>query len=197
MGYATREQMKKTAETLSQGNDSGNNPAGQIAPEIATPGVWQLDGGVVHELDANQTLETSSSSSWTSPGPSVARLNQISHTSNSSLSIASAVDSLYASPTDDTSRRVEPAVSPPPPYIPCSRPTFPGDTEFEKSATQLHELAQPPPVPTSPPADNNSVRHNEGYIPYRPGRPGPEVARRDAPRPRNEPRVLTEDQVRR
>lgn len=113
------------------------------------------------------------------------------------MSIASAVDSLYASPTDDTSRRMEPAVNPPPPFFPGSRPTFPGDTESEKSATQLHELAQPPPVPTPPPAYNNSVGRNEGYIPYCPGCPGPEVARRDAARPRSEPRVLTEDQVRR
>jgi hypothetical protein len=195
MGYATREQMKKTAETLSQGNDTINISAGQMAPEITTPDVSELDGGVLHELDANQTLGSYSSSSWTPPGSSIARLNQISHTSNGSLSIASAVDSLYANPTDDTSRRTEPAVNPPPPYITGSRPAFPGNTESEKSATRLHELAQPPPASTPPPAYNNSVRHIEGYIPYRPGRPGPEVAHRDVARPRSEPRVLTEDQM--
>jgi hypothetical protein len=191
MGYATREQMKNTAETLTQGNDSMNIPAGPIAPEITTPGVWELDdtsdGRVFHELDSNQTLGTSSSSSSLriQPGCSNARLNQISHTSNSSLSIASAVDSIYASPTLDTSRRAELAVNPHPPYIP------------EKSTTRLHELAQPPPALTPPPGYNSSVRNNEGYIPYRPGRPGPEVAHRDAARPRSEPRVLTEDQMRR
>jgi hypothetical protein len=112
MGYATREQMKKTAETLSQGNDTINISAGQMAPEITTPDVSELDGGVLHELDANQTLGSYSSSSWTPPGSSIARLNQISHTSNGSLSIASAVDSLYANPTDDTSRRTEPSTHP-------------------------------------------------------------------------------------
>lgn len=106
------------------------------------------------------------------------------------MSIASAVNSLYASPTGDTSRRMEPVVNPPPPYIPGSQPAFPGDTESEKSTTRLHELAQPPPVPTPSPAYNNSVGNNEGYIPYCPGRPGPEVAGRDAARPRSEPRVL-------
>lgn len=195
MGYATREQMKKTAETLTQGNDSVNNPASQIAPEITTPGVSELEGVLLYELDANQTLGTSSPTS--PPSSSVARLNQISHTSNSSLSIASAVDSLYANPTDDTSGRTESTVNPPPPYIPGSRSAFPGDTGSEKSATRLHELAQPPPASTPPPAYNSSVRNNAGYIPYRPGRAGPEVVHRDAARPRSEPRVLTEDQMRR
>lgn len=186
MGYATREQMKKTAETLSQGNDHVNIPAGPIAPEVTNPGVWELDdtsdGRVFHELDSNQTLGTSSSSlsSWNPPGCSNARLNQISHTSNSSLSLASAVDSIYANPTLDTSRRAELAVNPYPLYIP------------EESTTRLHELAQPPPASTPPPGYNT-----EGYIPYRPGRPGPEVAHRDAARPRSEPRVLTENQVQR
>ena len=189
--------MKNTTETLSQGNDSLDNPAGQIAPQIATPGVCELDGVVLHELDANQTLGTSSSSSWTPPCPSVARLNQTSHTSNSSLSIASAVDSLYANPKDDTGRRREPAVNPPPPYIPASRPAFLDDAQSEKCTTRLHELAQSPPVSTSPTAYNSSVSHDEGYVHDRPGRSGPDFACRDAARPRSEPRVLTEDQVRR
>ncbi|KAF3043355.1 hypothetical protein E8E11_008222 [Didymella keratinophila] len=104
-----------------------------------------------------------------------------------------AIDSLYADPTDEASERVDSLINSPPPYVSGRQPAFPGDTEFEKAATRTHELAQPSPAVTPPPAYNNSTRHSEGYNPYR---PEPDAMKVDAAQPRSESHVLTEEQVR-
>jgi hypothetical protein len=180
MGYATREQMKKTAEALSQVNDSNVNLAYQRSSATVTPGVWELDSRAVFppisqpprspvELDANQTFTAPSSSSQTHRSSSNARLNQSSHTSNRSLSIVSVVDSLYTDPRDQASRRTDSVVSPPLPYASGRQPILPGDTESEKAVAPTHEFADSSPAETPSLAYNNSTRHSEGYVAYRLG----------------------------
>lgn len=199
MGHATLEQLKKTSEMLSRGNGSSSDVAYQRSTPVVTPGVWELDSKALSppprfELDADQTFGASMPSLRTQGSPSNAHLNQISHASNSSMSLASAVDSLYANPADEASGRTDSVINSPPPYVADRQPVFPGDTETEKAATRIHELGQPSPAVTPPPAYHNNIRHSEGYISCR---PGPDVVKGDAARPRSEPHVLTSDLVQR
>ncbi|KAJ4321259.1 hypothetical protein N0V94_002998 [Neodidymelliopsis sp. IMI 364377] len=94
---------------------------------------------------------------------------------------------------NDENEKANSVVKPPPPYISGRQLILPGDTESEKAADLRHAFARSSPAATPPPAYNNNTRHSEEYVAYR---LGPDVVRGDAARPRSEPRVLTEEQVR-
>ena len=218
MGYATREQMKKTAEALSQGNDSSVNLAYQRSSATVTPGVWELDSiskspkfpvtiipGIwemrgepnpllVAELSASEAPSRSSSSSQTRGSSSNARLNQTNHASNASLSVVSAFDSWYADPRNQGSRRTDSVVNPPTPDVSAQQPILPGDTESNTAVAQTNELAHSSSTEAPPPAPNQITRHGEDYVAYH---LGPGVVRRDVTRPRREPPDLAEEEVRR
>jgi len=187
--------MKKTAEALSQGNDSGVKLLYQSSPATFTPGLWELDSiGLVAELDASQISTASSSTVQTHRSSSSAHPYQTRHTSNRHLSIVSA-DSLYGDPSNEAGRRTDSVVNPPPPYVSGQRPTLPGGTGSERAVARMNRIRHSSSVELFlPPAHNHIASHGEDYVAshLRPG-----VVRRDVARPRNEPRVLTEEQVRR
>lgn len=202
MGYATQEQMEKTAEALSQGSYSSTNLAYKSSSATITPGIWELDStskspkfpvtiipGIwemrgeprrLPELDGGDAPLASSSSAQTRGSSSNARLNQSNNASNTSLSVVSVVDPLYADPRDQASRRTDSVVDATASDVSDQQAILPGDTESETAVARRNQLAHSSSE-VAPTAHNHITTHDEDYVAFT--------------CPRREPRDLMEEEV--
>jgi hypothetical protein len=199
MGHATLEQLKRTSDLLSQGSKTTEDASLLRPTPVEIPGVWELDSKVqfptLQEMDANQIPAPAAAVApqQMEPGPSTAHTNHTSHVSNGRVELSNTANTHERVSVDGSGRSTDFAINSPRPHMQGPRQLFSSDTET-KELLGIHALAVSEPLITPPPAYNNSSRHSEGYITYR---PAPEAVTEEIVRPKSEPRSLTADSIQR